>query len=218
MARLERRRGARAGAARALRGRAPLAEHGHRQRARPHGLPAAPGPRGGRAPAAARGGGRPRARRARSGASPCARARRKASSPRSGWSTPPAWRRTPIAGLAGIDVDAAGYRQHYWKGSYFSVRPAKASVVSRLVYPVPGHVSLGVHAVVGLEGRLRFGPDAEYLPDRALDYRGGREQARRLRDLRAAAGARASQDEDLEPDMAGIRPKLQGPGRASATS
>jgi L-2-hydroxyglutarate oxidase LhgO len=117
-----------------------------------------------------------------------------------------------IAGLAGIDLDAAGYRQHFWKGSYFSVRSSKAHIVSRLVYPVPGHVSLGVHAVVGLEGRLRFGPDAEYLPDRVLDYKVDESK-------RAAFAASVRrlvpeiQDDDLEPDMAGIRPKLQGPGQ-----
>ena len=117
-----------------------------------------------------------------------------------------------VAALAGIDLDAAGYRQHYWKGSYFSVRPAKASVVSRLVYPVPGHVSLGVHAVIGLEGRLRFGPDAEYLADRALDYRVDESK-------RAAFAASVRRlvpeltDDDLSPDMAGIRPKLQAPGQ-----
>jgi L-2-hydroxyglutarate oxidase LhgO len=77
---------------------------------------------------------------------------------------------------------------------------------------VPGHVSLGVHAVVGLEGRLRFGPDAEYLPDRALDYRVDESK-------RAAFAASVRRlvpelaDEDLDPDMAGIRPKLQGPGQ-----
>jgi len=117
-----------------------------------------------------------------------------------------------IAGLAGIDLDAAGYRQHFWKGSYFSVRSSKAHIVSRLVYPVPGHVSLGVHAVVGLEGRLRFGPDAEYLPDRVLDYKVDESK-------RAAFAASVRrlvpeiEDDDLEPDMAGIRPKLQGPGQ-----
>jgi L-2-hydroxyglutarate oxidase LhgO len=119
-----------------------------------------------------------------------------------------------VAALAGIDLDAAGYRQHFWKGSYFSVRPAKASIVSRLVYPVPGHVSLGVHAVIGLEGRLRFGPDADYLPDRALDYRVDEGK-------RAAFGEAVRRlvpdlaDDDLSPDMAGIRPKLQGPGQGA---
>src|SRR5512134_1688191 len=75
-----------------------------------------------------------------------------------------------VAALAGIDVAAAGYRLHWWKGSYFAVSGGKAGLLSRLVYPVPGQVGLGVHAVLGLEGRLRFGPDAEHLPDRRLDY------------------------------------------------
>ena len=116
-----------------------------------------------------------------------------------------------VARLAGVDVDAAGYRIHYCKGSYFSVASAKAGLVTRLVYPVPSHESLGVHAVVGLDGRLKFGPDAEYLPDRHLDYRVAEsklhafgEAVRRL--------VPAILDEDLTPDMSGIRPKLQGPG------
>jgi L-2-hydroxyglutarate oxidase LhgO len=117
-----------------------------------------------------------------------------------------------VAGLASIDVDAAGYRLHYWKGSYFAVAGAKARVVSRLVYPVPNPVSLGTHAVLGLDGRLRFGPDAEYLADRALDYRVDESK-------RAAFGESvrrlcpAIQDDDLSPDLAGIRAKLQAPGQ-----
>ncbi len=116
-----------------------------------------------------------------------------------------------VAGLAGIDVDAAGYRLHYCKGSYFSVIPAKSRVVSRLIYPVPGHVSLGTHAVLGLDGRLRFGPDAEYLPDRVLDYRV--DESRRAAFGQAVRRLVPSiREEDLAPDIAGIRPKLQGPG------
>ena len=116
-----------------------------------------------------------------------------------------------VAALAGIDVDAAGYRIHWWKGSYFAVGGAKARVLSRLVYPVPEHVSLGVHAVLGLEGRLRFGPDAEHLPDRQIDYA----VAETKRDAFARAVATLVPGitaEDLSPDIAGIRPKLQGPG------
>jgi len=115
-----------------------------------------------------------------------------------------------VAALAGVDVEAAGYRQHYCKGSYFAVAPGKAGLVTRLIYPVPGHVSLGVHAVLGLDGRLRFGPDAEYV-DRGADYRveeakaaAFAEAARRLVPAIAAA--------DLTADISGIRPKLQGPG------
>ncbi len=117
-----------------------------------------------------------------------------------------------VAALAGIDVEAAGYRLHYCKGSYFSVASAKAGFVSRLVYPVPSHVSLGVHAVVGLDGRLKFGPDTEYLPDRRIDY--GVDEAK----LHAFGEAvrrlvPAIRDEDLTPDMSGVRPKLQGPSQ-----
>ena len=117
-----------------------------------------------------------------------------------------------VAALAGIDVDAAGYRLHYCKGSYFSVTPRKAGLVTRLVYPVPSPVSLGVHALPDLNGRLKFGPDARYLGGRDLDYgvdpteRGAFGTAvRRL--------VPAIADEDLEPDMSGIRPKLQAPGQ-----
>jgi L-2-hydroxyglutarate oxidase LhgO len=116
-----------------------------------------------------------------------------------------------IASLAGIDVGKARYRLHYRKGSYFSASTRCWKLVSRLVYPVPAKESLGVHVVLDTGGRLRFGPDAEYLPDRSTDYRvdpGKRdafaEAARRLLpDVR---------DDDLEPDISGIRPKLQGKG------
>lgn len=116
-----------------------------------------------------------------------------------------------VAALAGIDVEGAGYRLHYWKGSYFSVRPARWGIVSRLVYPVPGEISLGLHAVVGLDGRLRFGPDAEHLPDRRPDYTV--DEGKRAV---FAAGVRrllpAIREDELAPDMAGIRAKLQAPG------
>jgi L-2-hydroxyglutarate oxidase LhgO len=116
-----------------------------------------------------------------------------------------------VAAVAGIDVDAAGYRLHYCKGDYFSVSSRLAGLVSHLVYPVPDPESLGVHAVLGLEGRLRFGPDVEYLGSRATDFRVdeakrgafGEAVRRILPEVR---------DEDLAPDIAGIRPKLQAKG------
>ncbi len=113
-----------------------------------------------------------------------------------------------VAALAGIDVEAAGYRQHWCKGSYFAT--AKRGVVSRLVYPVPGAHSLGIHAILDVSGRLRFGPDVEYLPERVADYTVG--DARR-----AGFGAAVRRmlpgiaDADLAPDTSGIRPRLQGP-------
>jgi len=122
-----------------------------------------------------------------------------------------------VAALAGIDVDEAGYRQHYCKGSYFSVTPARSHLVSRLVYPVPGHVSLGVHAVVGLEGRLRFGPDAEYLPDRRRDYAVD-EAKRPALALPCGAWSPPSRTRTSRPTSAASAPSCKGRGKASATS
>jgi L-2-hydroxyglutarate oxidase LhgO len=118
-----------------------------------------------------------------------------------------------VAALAGIDVDAAGYRLHYCKGSYFSAATRLWKMVSHLVYPVPSRESLGLHVVLDTGGRLRFGPDAEYLPDRRTHYRVAQEKRAEF----AAAARRilpAVRDEDLEPDISGIRPKLQGKGEA----
>lgn len=116
-----------------------------------------------------------------------------------------------VAGLAGIDVDAAGYRLHYCKGSYFAVGPSRSGLVRRLVYPVPSADTLGVHVVLDLDGRMRFGPDLEYLPDRRLDYSVAESKrpafAQATRRLVPGIG-----DEELSPDIAGIRPKLQASG------
>ena len=116
-----------------------------------------------------------------------------------------------IASLAGIDVEREHLRLRYSRGCYFSLPPRMSGCVGRLVYPVPSADSLGIHAVLDLAGRLKFGPDIEYQGDRALDYRVDESK-------RAAFGASVRRllphvrDEDLTPDMSGIRPKLQGPG------
>jgi L-2-hydroxyglutarate oxidase LhgO len=116
-----------------------------------------------------------------------------------------------IAALAGIDVDKAQYRLHWCKGCYFALPASLSKCVSHLVYPVPTKDSLGVHAVVDLGGRLKFGPDVEYLSNRTMDYtvdEGKRhvfaESVRRI--------LPHVKDEDLTPDMSGLRPKLQAKG------
>jgi L-2-hydroxyglutarate oxidase LhgO len=116
-----------------------------------------------------------------------------------------------LASMAGIDVDAAGYRLKYCKGSYFSA--SSAPHLKHLVYPAPdrGKEGLGIHATVDLAGRVRFGPDVEYV-DR-IDYT----VDERRRDHFHEAVRRYLPGipvEDLQPDMCGIRPKLQGPGEA----
>jgi L-2-hydroxyglutarate oxidase LhgO len=114
-----------------------------------------------------------------------------------------------IAERAGIDVDACGYRLHPCKGDYFSLAPAAAARVSRLVYPVPAGPGLGIHASLDLGGRIRFGPDAEYVdrPRYDVDPRKAEDFADAVRRYLPAMRA-----EWLAPDYAGVRPKLSGPG------
>ena len=105
-----------------------------------------------------------------------------------------------VARLAGED----DLTIHYCKGDYFwTTRP----VVRGLVYPVPaaGLRGLGVHTTVDLAGRIRFGPDTEWVD--SLQYDVDRNKAPAF----ATALARYLEGihvEDLQPDTAGIRPKL----------
>jgi len=114
-----------------------------------------------------------------------------------------------VAGLAGMDVRARGYGIRLCKGSYYSY--AKPSPVRALVYPVPHEhlTGLGVHATLDLGGRLRFGPDAEYLD--AIDYSVdvGKKEAFYQGASKIIPGL---ERDAFLPDMAGIRPKLSGPG------
>ena len=117
-----------------------------------------------------------------------------------------------IAESMGIDIIARQYRQHYWKGEYFSVQwPAYR--IKRLVYPVPEPqmTGLGVHATIDLSGRVKLGPNATFLSDREIDYTvdpKGRDKFYSS----AEAYLPALRKEELAPEMAGIRPKLQKPG------
>lgn len=93
----------------------------------------------------------------------------------------------------------------YAKGNYYSL--AKRPPFSRLVYPVPEPGGLGVHVTLDLGGRVRFGPDVEWV-DR-IDYTVDPRRAERF----YAAIWRywpGLPDGALEPDFAGIRPKISG--------
>lgn len=97
---------------------------------------------------------------------------------------------------------------HFAKGVYFVYNGR--SPLKHLVYPAPnpdGH-GLGIHATLDLGGRLRFGPDLEYRqePDYQVDAGKKAVFARAIR--RYLPGIDESR---LQPDMAGIRPRLQGP-------
>jgi L-2-hydroxyglutarate oxidase LhgO len=110
-----------------------------------------------------------------------------------------------IAQTAGIDIDAAGYRIHPAKGEYFRVSPRHRGKLGRLVYPVPSTVHLGAHAVLGLDGGLKIGPNS--IPAEGGDYHVDPAHAGEFLS-KAARFLPFLEEGDLTPDMAGIRPKL----------
>ena len=97
------------------------------------------------------------------------------------------------------------------KGNYFGYagRPA----FSRLIYPAPVDGGLGIHVTLDLAGRMRFGPDVEWIDAEAYDVDARRADAfyARIRSYWPALP-----DGTLVPDYCGIRPKLTGPGEAAA--
>jgi L-2-hydroxyglutarate oxidase LhgO len=97
------------------------------------------------------------------------------------------------------------------KGNYFSYtgRPA----FSRLIYPAPVPGGLGIHVTLDLAGRMRFGPDVEWIdtPNYEVDARRSPAFYSYVRQYWPKLP-----DHSLVPDYAGIRPKLTGPGEPAA--
>ena len=95
------------------------------------------------------------------------------------------------------------------KGNYFVIsgRPP----FSRLVYPLPGPTSLGIHFSLDMGGQGRFGPDVEWVEE--VDYSVDPSRAKSF-----YAAVRSYYPDlaegTLQPGFAGVRPKLQGPGEA----
>jgi L-2-hydroxyglutarate oxidase LhgO len=93
------------------------------------------------------------------------------------------------------------------KGNYFSLT-GKAPF-QRLIYPLPVPGSSGLHAGLDLAGRARFGPDVEWVDH--IDYR-----VDPAREPLFVAAIRhywpGLTDGALQPDYAGVRPKLTHAG------
>jgi L-2-hydroxyglutarate oxidase LhgO len=117
-----------------------------------------------------------------------------------------------IAARLGVDVEARGWRIHPCKGDYFALAPAASITLKRLVYPLPAaDGALGVHATLDLGGRIRFGPDAEYVAEPRYDVDAAKAEAFAAAVSRYLPGVRR---EWLTPDYAGVRPRLGAPGEA----
>jgi L-2-hydroxyglutarate oxidase LhgO len=93
------------------------------------------------------------------------------------------------------------------KGNYFTF--AGKPAFARLIYPTPIVGGLGVHVTLDLAGRMRFGPDVEWVERENYDVDPARATLfyERIRTYWPGLP-----DGSLAPDYSGIRPKLSGPG------
>ena len=99
-----------------------------------------------------------------------------------------------------------GVVAHYARGHYYAL--AGSPPFRRLVYPIPEGGGLGIHATLDLAGRVRFGPDVEWIEQ--VDYSFGADRSSEF----AAAIRRYYPRLDasrLAADYTGIRPRIYGP-------
>ena len=101
----------------------------------------------------------------------------------------------------------------FCKGEYFRINPPKNRLINRLVYPVPHHnmEGIGIHVTVDMAGGVKLGPDVKYLDSNIYDYK--------LNASKQEAFYKSAKKflpflefDDISPEMAGIRPKIQKPG------
>ncbi|KAL2175586.1 FAD dependent oxidoreductase [Thermothelomyces heterothallicus CBS 202.75] len=121
------------------------------------------------------------------------------------------------AGLGAVDIHnmivppERRREMFYAKGNYFSYG-ASSPKVSTLVYPAPepGHGGLGTHLTLDMGGRIKFGPDVEWVnspDDLAVN------ESRLAQTVKEVKKYLPGLDEtQLQPDYAGIRPKLSKQG------
>jgi L-2-hydroxyglutarate oxidase LhgO len=104
---------------------------------------------------------------------------------------------------------------HFCKGQYFRINPPKNRLVNGLVYPVPfkNLDGLGVHITIDLSGGVKLGPDVTYLDENIYDYS---VDAGKLNEFYKSAKRFLPflEPDDIAPEMAGIRPKIQRKGEA----
>lgn len=117
------------------------------------------------------------------------------------------------AGLGACDVNnmilpsARHVKPYYAKGNYFSYS-ASSPKTNRLIYPapVPGHGGLGTHLTLDISGRIRFGPDVEWVDsptDLSVNTTRLAEAIEQIKIYLPDV-----KEEAIQPDYAGIRPKI----------
>ncbi|KAH7018952.1 FAD dependent oxidoreductase [Ilyonectria destructans] len=95
----------------------------------------------------------------------------------------------------------------YAKGNYFSYSSSTPKV-SRLIYPVPapGAGGLGTHLTLDMGGRIRFGPDVEWVDSPDDLIANAKQLPLAIKDIQQYLPA--VDESCLAADYAGLRPKL----------
>jgi L-2-hydroxyglutarate oxidase LhgO len=118
-----------------------------------------------------------------------------------------------ISEMAGLPDDTL--KIVFCKGEYFRLNPPKNRLIHRLVYPVPEHnlEGVGIHVTVEMGGGVKLGPDVTYLESNIYDYKvtPSKQEAFFSSVKRFLPFIEFN---DLSPDMAGIRPKIQKQGES----
>lgn len=116
-----------------------------------------------------------------------------------------------ISEMAGIEDQ--NLKIMFCKGEYFRINPPKNRLIRRLVYPVPHHnmEGIGIHVTIDIGGGVKLGPDVTYLDSNVYDYK--LTPSKHEAFFRSAARFLPFLEfNDIAPEMAGIRPKIQRPG------
>ncbi|MBF9233235.1 NAD(P)/FAD-dependent oxidoreductase [Microvirga alba] len=127
-----------------------------------------------------------------------------------------------IINAAGLGAQALGHATEGYpqervprlvlaKGNYFGCLGKPA--FSHLIYPAPVDGGLGTHVTFDLNGRMRFGPDVEWIESEVYEVDPRRAESFYASIRRYWPGL---PDGALTPDYSGIRPKLTGPGEPAA--
>ena len=115
-----------------------------------------------------------------------------------------------IGEYLGLSAENLGCKVYWVKGEYFSISASKSKLLNHLVYPPPLKAlkGLGIHVTKSLDGRARLGPSAFYVDgiNYDVDTDHGDEFYKAASQYLPFIGR-----DDVAPDMAGIRPKLQSP-------
>ena len=109
-----------------------------------------------------------------------------------------------ISSMVGI----TDYQLHICKGEYYKTSLYRHQINS-LIYPLPTDISLGLHIVMHLDGTIGFGPNAYYVDE--IDY--SMDDSNKKEFLTNINKYMDLTEEALNEDFAGIRPKIQAPGK-----